>query len=162
MVRTKRRAAAAAGQEAAPRLVLDLDTFRLAGVGCGDPAARLRFLGPGCACASAGGWEYPAHGLTLAVGGGRVLGYTVHVRPRAADVAAGMRPFAGELRSRGKTFDPQTVTCEADVGAWFGAPTEVRELADGWALAYRAGRLAWEVVLSADGRLATVGMTLST
>jgi len=160
MVRTIRRAAAA-GQEGAPRLVLDLDTFRLAGVGCGDPAARLHFLGPGCACAAAGEWEYPAHGLTLAVQDGRVVGFLIHVRPRATDVAAGMSPFAGALCHRGAAFDPAKIACEADVAEQFGAPAAVRQLADGWALRYGAGRLVWEVVLSADGRLATVRVSLA-
>jgi hypothetical protein len=139
-------------------LVLDLDTFRLAGVGCGDPVAGLRFLGPGCACAAAGGWEYPAHGLTLAVVGGRVLGFSAHVRPLPADVAAGLQPFVGVIRFRGATFDPTRIACEEDVIDRFGVPVVVRELADGTALEYAAGRLAWEVVLSADGRLASVGV----
>ena len=159
MLRAKRRPAADAGQEAAPALVLDLDTFRLAGVGCGDPVARLRFLGPGCACAAAGGWEYPAHGLTLTVCGGRVLGFRVHPRPRPADVAAGFQPFAGAIRFRRAAFDPTRIACEEDVIESFGVPVLVRELADGIVLEYAAGRASWDVVLSAAGRLATVGVS---
>lgn len=155
-MKTNRRPAAVAGQEAAPELVLDLDTFRLAGVGCGDPVSRLRFLGPGCAYDAAGGLEYPAHGLTLAVGGGRVVGYCDHVRPRPADVAAGLQPFAGVIRFRGSAFDPRPIACEEDVIDRFGVPAVVRNLADGCTLEYAAGLLAWEVVLSADGRLACV------
>lgn len=161
MVRTTRRPAAATGQEAAPELVLDLDAFRLAGVGCGDPVDQLRFLGPGCACGPVGEWEYPAHGLALTVGRGRVMGFRVHVRPLPADVAAGMQPFAGLLRFRGAAFDPTRIACEDDVIDRFGVPAVVRDLADGCALEYIAGRLAWEVVLSADGRLATVGVSIT-
>ncbi|HYH67026.1 MAG TPA: hypothetical protein VD866_20185 [Urbifossiella sp.] len=160
MVRTKRRPATAAGPEAASELVLDLDTFRLAGVGCGDPVSRLRFLGPGCACA-AGVWEYPAHGLTLAVGRRRVLAFRVHVRPRSADAAAGVQPFAGVIRFRGSAFDPRPIACEDDVIDQFGIPVVVRGLADGCTLEYAAGRVVWEAVLSADGRLASVGVTHS-
>ncbi len=157
MVGVKRRAPTA-GQEAAPQLVLDLEPFRLCGVGCGDPLAGLAFLGPGSAGVMAGAVEFPAHGVTVEASGGRVRAIRAHVRPTAAEVAAGIHPFAGLIRHRGAALDPAHVASEADVVARFGPPDLVATLPAGWALAFRAGGVGWEVILSADGRLATVGV----
>lgn len=158
MVGVMRRSDGRAGQEAAPQLVLDLDPFRLCGVGCGEPLAGLAFLGVGCFGPAPGDVEYPSYGVTVEVSGGRVRGFRVHVRPTPAEVAAGIHPFAGLIRHRGVVFDPARVASKADVVARFGPPGRIADHPAGRTLAFAAGDLGWELLLSADGRLATVGV----
>lgn len=158
MIGLRRKATPAGGPEAAPRLVLDLDTFRLDGTRCGDPADGLAALGPGTP--GVGRWEreYPAHGLTVEVRRGRVRAVHAHVRPTAAEEATGMHPFAGTVRHRGAAVEPDRITSEAAAVARFGEPDVVGATDDGYALTYDADGVGWELLLSPDGRLATVSV----
>jgi hypothetical protein len=145
-------------QEAATPLVLDLDTFRLCGTACGDSADLVSFLGPGTPGLRSSEYVFPAHGLTIEIAGGQLRSFHAHVRPTPDEVAAGIRPYPGAIRHRGNQLDPSAIAGEAAAVARFGEPDVVEAADDQRVLTFDAGGTEWELILSADGRLATVSV----
>jgi hypothetical protein len=130
------------------RLVLDLDSHRLADVGIGDELSRLAFLGP------AQRWpcslEYPARGIAIGTCGQRVdelLFFFGH--PELAQSGR----YTDPILFRGS---PLSLSARDDEQTWiarFGHPYWRDEDSDESILFYEFGQAEWQVEFAAAGGL---------
>ena len=128
-------------------LILDLDNHRLSGVGIGDPAIGLSFLGP------AAEWSFPFvfpnHGLAI-------LGFeTIEELNFYFDDPAEPNKgcFRGESQFRGNAITLTPFVTERDVLALFGEPYWRDADSDETILFYEFPGREWHVEFGANGRL---------
>jgi hypothetical protein len=128
-------------------LLLDLDTHRFCGVGIGEPAQTLSFLGP------ATRWsyllEFPNHGLAIQ-GDSSITElnyYFGHREERSGGT------FRGGIRHRGEALTLSATTTEEELLALFGQPYWRDADDDETILFYEFPEREWQVEFGTDGRL---------
>ncbi|QEL16256.1 hypothetical protein [Limnoglobus roseus] len=137
--------------------VADLDSFKLNGVACGEPADSLSSLGPG-EPAVLNEYRFPSQGITLDLGGGLLRAFHVHLHPTDEEQGAGMQPFAGTIL-RASLVGPLAMRAGGpNLIASLGDPIAVERVEGQVVLTYQERGHEWEIIASPDGRVLTVSV----